>query len=1197
MMKLNTKKKCFILLSVGIVLLAFCSLFVLLNNGGSFSEHRYEAYQQTFWNKEKQVDDILLTLKEKKHINNSEDLSNILKSNYIDGNSFYIFVYQDSTIKAWNTNRFRVPQNLRQESLDSIYQTQDQWLYIKNISVENTIYFVGFSLNMLNRNKNDKVFPNPVPLNLTPNTNHFIVANRFDEPVFGLNFQTNNDENTLLAVIILFLTMTAIVLIVYALAGLLNMLALFKQSPIFLFVLASSALIGFAEILLWKGTVFSQKLFTPLYYSSFKIVSLGELFVMSYLFLNIAVLFDNFFTLSTDNSKKYIKIIGTIICLSAIIVINYLICTIIIDIPQDSIITLQPGMMFQYDIFSWVAIISILFLFWTILITGKKAIYEIYKKIGNTKLFLITSLSTIVGVSFFLIPSQDLADRPFAFLSYLVFIFFFIGLIIIQTFKKKPYFWFYCSCILTMSLMLFFNVRHSNKDKEKMQEATLVEQIFLQEDPYIKFELQEIVSQIETDSTLRHYLSIDSKEKSNIRNYIFSKYFADKFDKYNLFINVGNLSDEKDRLKITSLKQKYLPSDTSPTASIFSRQRRLGFTEYIIHQPIQTNACTYTILIVLQNNTFANIAENPNNNFALAVYEKGVLRATVGQGKKTFASAFSAYHQNRNHSPIHFEHDRTDYSAYAKDNYILLFTPTKVSPWQNIAFMEIILIMNLICSFFILFLSAFFNPKIKHLPISISLIFNSFIASFFAIVVIIFMIFFVRFYIMTREEYHEEMLMDNAKEIQRTIFLTIEENNITTLNESALAKINDVVEKLFDAEYLDVNIYDQFGRVVQSYGKAMMANTIINPSVFQVFAIKNSTKFFKEQENSNYNFIYRAIKDNNNHIIGYTGLLAPKTTSFQQIIVKYKYFVSKFIGLGLFIVFAIIVLGFGMVRILTKPLQKVTKNLLNIDVENQNFEKIFWTRNDEIGQLVKSYNILQERLQISAEILEKNAQEMAWKEMAKQIAHEIKNPLTPMRLKTQMLLQNIDNIDKTRLKDYMQMILEQIDVLNETASSFSTIARNTTNNAQIENISDLIGDSIHLFDEENHIKFSFTEKYANTKPLALIDKSQFIRVLVNLIKNAIQARKADRILNIDILLQNYGEHFWQISITDNGKGILPEEKDNIFQPNFTTKTSGSGIGLSVVKNIVFSWGGNISFDSKPDEGTTFTFTLPRYEKI
>ena len=239
---------------------------------------------------------------------------------------------------------------------------------------------------------------------------------------------------------------------------------------------------------------------------------------------------------------------------------------------------------------------------------------------------------------------------------------------------------------------------------------------------------------------------------------------------------------------------------------------------------------------------------------------------------------------------------------------------------------------------------------------------------------------------------------------------------------------------------------------------------------------------------------------------------------------------------------------------------------------------------------------MQERLQISAEMLEKNAQEMAWKEMAKQIAHEIKNPLTPMRLKTQMLLQNIDNIDKTKLKDYMQMILEQIDVLNETASSFSTIARNTTNNAQIENISDLIGDSIHLFDEGEHIKFCFTGKYANTKPLVLIDKSQFIRVLVNLIKNAIQAQHTDRVLNIDIVLQDYGEHFWQISITDNGKGILPEVKDKIFHPNFTTKTSGSGIGLSVVKNIVFSWGGNISFDSKPDEGTTFTFTLPRYEK-
>ena len=1196
MIKLNTKKKCFSLLIVSIVLLASCCLFVLHSNGVPFSKHLYEAYQQTFWNKEKQVDDILLTLKETKNINSSEKLLSVLESNHIDGNSFFVFVYQDSTIRAWNTNRFRVPQNLRYELLDSIYQVQNQWIYLKNISVENNIYFVGFSLNMLNRDKNNKVFPNPIPLNLTPNTNHFIIVNRCDEPIFGLNFQANNDENTLLAVIILFLTMTAIIFIVYALAGLLNRLAFFNQSPILLFVLASGVLIGLAELLLLKGTFFSQKLFNPLYYSSYKIVSLGELFVLSYFFLNIAILFDNFFTLPTDNTKKYIKIIGTIICLSVIIVFNYLICTIIIDIPQDSIITLQPGMMFQYDILSWVAIMSILFLFWTILITSKKAIYEVYKKVGDTKLFLIASLSSIVGVSFFLIPSQDLADNPFAFLFYLVFIFFFIGLIIIQILKKKNYFWFYLSCILTMSLILFFNVRHSNKDKEKMQEANLVEQIFLQEDPYIKFELQEIVSQIESDSTLKHYLSIDSDGKSNIRNYIFSKYLAGRFDKYNIFINVGNLSNEKERFKITSLKQKYLPSDTISTTSIFSRQRRLGFTEYIIHQPIQTNTYTYTILIVLQNNTFANIAENPNNNFALAVYEKGVLRATVGQGKKPFAPSFAGYHQNLNHSPMQFEYDRINYSAYAKDNYILLFTPTKVSPWQNIAFVEIIVILNLICSFFILFLSAFFNSKIKHLTISISLIFNSFIASFFAIVVVIFMIFFVRFYIMTREEYHEEMLIDNAKEIQRTIFLTIEENNITTLNESALTKINDVVEKLFDAEYLDVNIYDQFGRVVQSYGKGIMTNTIINPTVFQVFIVKNSTKFFKEQENTNYNFIYRAIKDNNNHIIGYTGLLAPKITSFQQVIVKYKYFVSKFIGMGLFIIFAIIILGFSMVRILTKPLQKVTKNLLKIDVENQNFEKIFWDRNDEIGQLVKSYNILQERLQISAEMLERNAQEMAWKEMAKQIAHEIKNPLTPMRLKTQMLLQNIDNIDKTKLKDYMQMILEQIDVLNETASSFSTIARNTTNNAQIENISDLIWDSIHLFDEENHIKFCFTGKYANTKPLALIDKSQFIRVLVNLIKNAIQAQYNDRVLNIDIVLQDYGEHFWQISITDNGKGILPEEKDKIFHPNFTTKTSGSGIGLSVVKNIVFSWGGNISFESKPDEGTTFTFTLPRYEK-
>ena len=124
MIKLNTKKKCFSLLIVSIVLLASCCLFVLHSNGVPFSKHLYEAYQQTFWNKEKQVDDILLTLKETKNINSSEKLLSVLESNHIDGNSFFVFVYQDSTIRAWNTNRFRVPQNLRYELLDSMDLSQ-----------------------------------------------------------------------------------------------------------------------------------------------------------------------------------------------------------------------------------------------------------------------------------------------------------------------------------------------------------------------------------------------------------------------------------------------------------------------------------------------------------------------------------------------------------------------------------------------------------------------------------------------------------------------------------------------------------------------------------------------------------------------------------------------------------------------------------------------------------------------------------------------------------------------------------------------------------------------------------------------------------------------------------------------------------------------------------------------------------------
>ncbi len=1194
MIKINTKKKYLILLIVGVVLWAACYLFALHLNVSSPNKHLYKTYQKSFLDKEKQVDRLFLSLKEAVSIDNSEELLDFLQQKHYDDPSFYVFVYRDSLLTAWNTNKLRIPQNLQKENIPSVYNFQDQWLYIKHKEVKNTIYFVGFSLEELT-NKYKNICPYFTPLDLNSSSDNFIVVNQFHEPLIGLNFQPT-DENTLLATLLLFLAITAVIFVNYAIIGLMKFWSIFKNSPKILLIMGGNLLgISFLIPFLWSP-LFCPKLFTPIYYSSSSVKSLGILFILSYLLLGFAILFNNLFILKNSVFKQYKKILYTIVAFCGLICFDWFFCTIITSVTHDSILTLLPNMIFQYDILSWVAIISVLFLLWSIFIISKKCINEFYKWIENPKLFLILGIGTTLVMSVILIFSQNIIRQPALLSFFLVFIILFIGLIVFQIFDKRHQLWFYLSGMLIMSFGLFFLLRHPNKERERILEKTLAEQIFLQEDPYINFELQEIVAQIETDSVLYNSVSMDYRSISNIKNYIFNKYFEKKFDKFHIFINLSNLSDTKDSLKMLSLKQKYLSSNFVEAPAILCRQKRLGFTEYVIHQPLQIDSCNYILLIVLQNNAFANIIDNPNNNFALAVYEQGVLKATIGQAQKPFLSSFSDYNQDKfDNNQVHFKKDRIHYSAYAKDNFILLISPVKISQWQNIAFVEIAFVLNFLCLLLALFLSIFLNAKIEHLPMSINLILNSFILSFFVIVVIILMIFFVRFYIMTREEYHEQMLMDNAKEIQRSISLTIEEKNITNLNEPALEQINEMIEKLFDAEFLDLNIYDKFGQVVQSYGKGLTTtSTLIHPSIFHVFKFRNSPFFSKDQAEGNNNFIYSALKDNSNNIIGYIGLLTPKITSFQDIIIKYRYFVSKFIGLGLFIIFAIIVLGFYMVKIITKPLQKVTKNLFKIDVENQNFEKIVWYRNDEIGQLVNSYNILQERLRASAEILEKNAQEMAWKEMAKQIAHEIKNPLTPMRLKTQLLLQNIDNLDKKKLKDYMLMILEQIDILNETASSFSNIAQNSMTNATTENIVTIVQDTILLFEAEQNIKISFINKSNNNKPLSFIDKSQLIRVLVNLIKNAVQAQKTNEILTIDIVLQNYGEHFWQINITDNGKGILPEEKDKIFQPNFTTKTSGSGIGLSVVKNIVFSWGGNISFESIPNEKTTFSFTLPHY---
>lgn len=260
----------------------------------------------------------------------------------------------------------------------------------------------------------------------------------------------------------------------------------------------------------------------------------------------------------------------------------------------------------------------------------------------------------------------------------------------------------------------------------------------------------------------------------------------------------------------------------------------------------------------------------------------------------------------------------------------------------------------------------------------------------------------------------------------------------------------------------------------------------------------------------------------------------------------------------------------------------------------KNNETITWPYKDEVGLLIDEYNKMIKNVEQLANKLAMRERETVWREIAQQVAHEIKNPLTPMKLQIQYL-QNAIQSNRSDIDVLTNrvcgVIIDQIDSLNEIATAFSNFAKTPEANPEMVEVVTLLNKSIRLFDNENHIKFIFNTNYEQV--YVFIDKNFISRALTNLIKNAIQAMPENREGLIAIKLLNYKGYVY-IEIEDNGIGIKPEEQNKIFSPYFTTKSSGTGIGLNMTKNIIESAGGKITFKSTEGVGTKFMISLPEY---
>lgn len=300
-------------------------------------------------------------------------------------------------------------------------------------------------------------------------------------------------------------------------------------------------------------------------------------------------------------------------------------------------------------------------------------------------------------------------------------------------------------------------------------------------------------------------------------------------------------------------------------------------------------------------------------------------------------------------------------------------------------------------------------------------------------------------------------------------------------------------------------------------------------------------------------------------------------------------FLSRIIYAYLFVLLMAIGIAFLLSKYITKSLKTISDKINTTRLEKRNERIEISDTSEEISTLVTSYNSMIDELEESAVQLAKSEREQAWREMAKQVAHEIKNPLTPMRLTVQSFQRKFDPQDEnihSKLDEYSKTLIQQIDTMSSIASAFSNFAKMPAQQNETLNVVEIIKLALDIFNE-HYIYFSSDEE----EIIAIFDRTQLIRVVTNLVKNAIQAMpdKDDPRINVHVGTNNDNVI---LTVSDNGSGVLEENKNKLFEPKFTTKTSGMGLGLAMVKNIVETYRGSISFESEKDKGAAFKVIFP-----
>lgn len=436
--------------------------------------------------------------------------------------------------------------------------------------------------------------------------------------------------------------------------------------------------------------------------------------------------------------------------------------------------------------------------------------------------------------------------------------------------------------------------------------------------------------------------------------------------------------------------------------------------------------------------------------------------------------------------------------------------------------------------------------------------------------------------------YAEENLKVKEKQVLASIDYELDRYPEAATTENIFTILQNSILGIADIHKTDINVFDTRGNLILSTEANQVVNRVIPKQVLD--SLSRNLEYLEvpvdKKNGKTVLTTYQYITNFNNEPVAIVNIPYKSDDSLMK--ANMHALLNQFAGVLLFIVIAGIFLSWFIAKHITSKIEIIADKIKKTDVVIHN-KPIDYKQNDELKPLVDSYNEMLEKLNHQSNLLALTEREEAWREMAKQVAHEIKNPLTPMRMLIQNYVRKYDPSDpesKEKLKDLSDTLVTQIDTMSAIAEAFSDFARMPSRNDEEIDVVDTIKTALEIF-PENTVEFkpSVAELKMN------FDRIYLIRIVTNLIKNAIQAVPMERQPEIQLVLQSLKDHII-IRITDNGIGIPPHLGDKIFEPKFTTTTGGMGLGLAMVKKIVEDYNGEIRYISQENQGTEFIIRIP-----